>query len=236
PDEALAAEYPVVGFGKRYLNSGLFLGYAKQVYKMINIEMVADDEDDQLYYTMIYLNSKLRKDLKIGLDSASRIFQNLNGVIDDVELQFDEDTGEALAYNAAYNTHPAILHGNGPSKNHLNYLANYMPDRWSSKKGCAYCGKKPRLDLSIADEPEFPLVTVSIFIAKPIPFIEEMLEAFARLDYPKKKMALYIYNSQPFCIKTIMDFLSKYGTEYYSKKIINGVTEIGEREARDEAL
>ncbi|VDM83956.1 unnamed protein product [Strongylus vulgaris] len=98
---------------------------------------------------MIYLNSKLREQLKIGLDSASRIFQNLNGVTDDVELQFDEDTGAALAYNAAYNTHPAILHGNGPSKSHLNYLANYIPGRWSSVSGCAFCGKKQKLDLSV---------------------------------------------------------------------------------------
>ncbi|VDM72205.1 unnamed protein product [Strongylus vulgaris] len=96
PDESLAPDYPLVGFGKRFLNSGLFLGYAKDFYKMITLRKVADDEDDQLYYTKIYLDEKLRNDLKIGLDSASRIFQNLNGVTDDVEVQFDEDTGEAL--------------------------------------------------------------------------------------------------------------------------------------------
>ncbi|KAK6733911.1 hypothetical protein RB195_017586 [Necator americanus] len=183
PDESLAPEYPVVEFGKRYLNSGLFLGYAKEFYKMISLKEVADDDDDQLYYTMIYLDPELRKELKIGLDTMSRIFQNLNGVTDDVELQFD-DNGNALTKDPA----------------------------------------------------DFPLVAVSIFISKPIPFIEEMLEAVARLDYPKKKMLLYIYSSQRFSIKTVMDFLSKYGSQYYSKKVINGVSEIGEREARQEAL
>ncbi|KHJ92978.1 hypothetical protein OESDEN_07118 [Oesophagostomum dentatum] len=202
---------------------------------MINIKPVADDDDDQLYYTMIYLDAKLRNELKIGLDTMSRIFQNLNGVTDDIELQFQDD-GEALAYNAAYNTHPAILHGNGPSKIYLNYLANYVSGRWSSTTGCSFCGKKPKLDLTSKKEEEFPLVAVSIFIAKPIPFIEEMLEAFAQLDYPKQKIVLFIYNSQRFSIKTIMDFLAKYGSKYHSKKIINGVSEIGDREARQEAL
>ncbi|KAK5965139.1 hypothetical protein GCK32_013773, partial [Trichostrongylus colubriformis] len=176
PDESLAIEYPVVEFGKRYLNSGLFMGYAKEVYQMISLKDVADNDDDQLYYTMVYLDDKLR------------------------------------AYNAAYNTHPAILHGNGPSKRHLNYLANYVAN------------------------PDFPLVAVTLFIAKPIPFIEEMLEVFARHDYPKKRIALFIYNSQRSDIKTVMEFLSKYGSQYYTKKIINGVSEIQEREARQEAL
>ncbi|CAJ0606927.1 unnamed protein product [Cylicocyclus nassatus] len=216
PDESLAVDYPLVGFGKRFLNSGLFLGYAKDFYKMITLREVKDDEDDQLYYTKIYLDEDLRDELQIGLDSASRIFQNLNGVTDDVEIQFDEDTGEAL--------------------NHLNYLANYVPGRYSAITGCTFCGKKHKLDLSSKETSEFPLIAVSIFIAKPIPFIEEMLEAFAKLDYPKKKIVLYIFNSQPFVIKTVMNFLSKHGAEYYSKKIVNGVTETGDREARQEAL
>ncbi|VDM76025.1 unnamed protein product [Strongylus vulgaris] len=80
------------------------------------------------------------------------------------------------------------------------------------------------------------MVAVSIFISKPIPFVEEVLEAFASLDYPKKKIVLYIYNSQPLTIKTVMNFLSKHGDEYYSKKVINGVSEIGDREARQDAL
>ncbi|VDL76330.1 unnamed protein product [Nippostrongylus brasiliensis] len=235
PDESLAVEYPVVDFGKRFLNSGLFLGYAKEFYQMISLKDVADNDDDQLYYTMVYLDEKLRNDLKIGLDSMSRIFQNLNGVTDDVELQFD-DEGNALASNAAYNTHPAILHGNGPSKKHLNYLANYVARRWSSTAGCLFCGKKTKLDLSKTDPADFPLVAVSLFIAKPIPFIEEFLAAFARHDYPKKKIALFIYNSQRSSIKTVMDFISKYGSQYYTKKVINGVSEIEEREARQEAL
>ncbi|VDK56618.1 unnamed protein product [Cylicostephanus goldi] len=146
PDESLAVDYPLVGFGKRFLNSGLFLGYAKDFYKMITLREVKDDEDDQLYYTKIYLDVDLRDELQIGLDSASRIFQNLNGVTDDVEIQFDEDTGEALV---AFNTHPALLHGNGPSKNHLNYLANYVPGRYSAVTGCTFCGKKHKLDLSV---------------------------------------------------------------------------------------
>ncbi|VDO95213.1 unnamed protein product [Heligmosomoides polygyrus] len=219
----------------RFLNSGLFIGYAPEIHSIVNANDVADDDDDQLYYTKIFLDKGQRKTLRMELDSMSRIFQNLNGVVDDVELQFD-DAGNATAYNAAYNTHPVILHGNGPSKDHLNYLANYVSRRWSSITGCSFCGKKPKLNLAETDKADFPLVAVAIFIAKPIPFVEEMFEAFAHQDYPKKKIALFIYNSRRYNIQMVMDFLSKYGSQYYSKKIINGVPEVAEREGRQEAL
>lgn len=232
PNQELAPEYPVVEFGKRFLNSGLFMGYAPEVYKILKFKEVADKDDDQLYYTMIYLDEKLRKDLKIQLDSMSRIFQNLNGVVEDVELQFHVD-GTPEAYNAAYNTKPLIVHGNGPSKSHLNYLGNYIGNRWNSELGCRKC----LLNSDSQDsESEFPLIGLSLFISKPIPFIEEVLSQIAAFDYPKDKIALYIYNNQPFSIKNIQVFLEKFGKEYYTKRIINGVTEIGEREARNEAV
>ncbi|ETN84286.1 hypothetical protein NECAME_17172 [Necator americanus] len=81
----------------------------------------------------------------------------------------------------------------------------------------------------------FDNIVVCMFVTATLNHVQ-MLEAVARLDYPKKKMLLYIYSSQRFSIKTVMDFLSKYGSQYYSKKVINGVSEIGEREARQEAL
>ncbi|CAI4231375.1 unnamed protein product [Auanema sp. JU1783] len=235
PDQSLSTEYPLVDFGKRYLNSGLFMGYVSQIYEIVSFQEVADNDDDQLYYTHIYLDEKLRRDLAIGLDSMSRIFQNLNGVVDDVELQFD-DNGDALAYNAAYNTHPAIIHGNGPSKKYLNYLTNYLAKRWSSATGCFNCGDKSRLDLSEKSEEDLPLITVSFVISKPIPFVEEVLKALSEVEYPKSRIALYVFNNQKFNIKTVLDFVSEFGKEYHTKKIINGDEAISERDARNEAL
>ncbi|CAI5441459.1 unnamed protein product [Caenorhabditis angaria] len=237
PDQSLTPEYPIVEFGKRFLNSGLFIGYAPQIYQILKLKPVQDKDDDQLYYTMVYLDEKLRKDLSIGLDSMSMIFQNLNGVIEDVELQFSDQTGEPNAYNAAYNTHPLIIHGNGPSKYHLNYLANYLGNKWNAETGCRECGKPKNFDFDkLEDEENYPLIGLNLFVAKPIPFVEEVLTKIKEIDYPKSRIALFIYNNQPFSIKTIMNFLSENGKSYYTKRIINGVTELGEREARNEAI
>ncbi|KAK6062089.1 hypothetical protein COOONC_00238 [Cooperia oncophora] len=69
PDQSLAIEYPVVEFGKREriigVCSGILIlvcscGYAKEIYQMITLKEVADGDDDQLYYTMVYLDEKLR--------------------------------------------------------------------------------------------------------------------------------------------------------------------------------
>ncbi|CAJ0957643.1 unnamed protein product, partial [Mesorhabditis belari] len=235
PNPELAVEYPLVSFGKRFLNSGLYLGYAADIYKMLTLKEVKDSDDDQLYFTLVYLDEKLRKDLKIGLDSISRIFQNLNGVSDDVELQFDEENGQGLAYNANYNTHPVIIHGNGPSKRHLDYLGNYVAHRWNSMTGCGFCSDRSHLDLQKADPSAFPLVTLAIFVPRPIPFLEEFLEAILKLDYPKDRLALFIYNNQRFSIQTIFDFVNKNAGGFYTKKIINGVDRT-EREARQMAI
>ena len=58
------------------------------------------------------------------LDTRSHIFQNLNGAEDEVELEYSDN--ETQAHNSMYNTRPAILHGNGPSKvrieQHLHIL------------------------------------------------------------------------------------------------------------------
>ena len=82
PDKGLKDKYPEVLEGeKRYLNSGGFIGYAKDIYQIINYEDVDDRDDDQLYYTKIFLNIEYRNKHKIELDTKSEIFHNLNGAI-----------------------------------------------------------------------------------------------------------------------------------------------------------
>lgn len=43
------------------------------------------------------------------------IFQNLQGAVGDVQLRFNED-GWASVHNAAFQTEPVVIHGNGLSK------------------------------------------------------------------------------------------------------------------------
>lgn len=55
---------------------------------------VGDKDDDQLFYTRLYLDEALRHEYKMTLDSLSRIFQNLNGMKNHVQVEADDDTGE----------------------------------------------------------------------------------------------------------------------------------------------
>lgn len=64
------------------------MGYAPELYKILTDAEIANDDDDQLYYTKIFLDEKKRQELNIKLDHRSEIFQNLNGAISDVELRF----------------------------------------------------------------------------------------------------------------------------------------------------
>lgn len=70
----MQSQYPKVGLGKRFLNSGGmcvfdvyftqfkllvfplgFMGYAKEVYALMSHHEVKDTDDDQLYFTKLFL-------------------------------------------------------------------------------------------------------------------------------------------------------------------------------------
>lgn len=82
PDKSLAIKYPNNNFGgEPYLNSGGFIGYASDIYEIITSSKILNTDDDQLFFTKVYLNSKLREKHQIQLDHNSNIFQNLYGAI-----------------------------------------------------------------------------------------------------------------------------------------------------------
>ena len=81
PDQSLATKYPEVKYGKRYLNSGLYMGYLPEILELLDRVPIKNTEDDQLFFTEAYLDENLRKKLNIKLDHNSEIFQNLNGAI-----------------------------------------------------------------------------------------------------------------------------------------------------------
>jgi hypothetical protein len=45
---------------KRFLNSGGFIGFASDIYEIISSTPIKDDDDDQLFYTNIFLNKPTR--------------------------------------------------------------------------------------------------------------------------------------------------------------------------------
>jgi hypothetical protein len=50
----------VLQVGKRYLNSGMFMGYAKEIYEIVSMRDIDDNDDDQLYYTKIFLDVDMK--------------------------------------------------------------------------------------------------------------------------------------------------------------------------------
>uniref|UniRef100_A0A672Q3R9 Procollagen-lysine, 2-oxoglutarate 5-dioxygenase 3 n=1 Tax=Sinocyclocheilus grahami TaxID=75366 RepID=A0A672Q3R9_SINGR len=190
PDQRLASKYPVVHDGKRYLNSGGFIGYASEVHAVVKQWKYKDDDDDQLFYTRIYLNKEQRRKFSITLDHKSHIFQNLNGAIEEVVLKFEKS--RVRARNVAYDTLPVVIHGNGPTKLQLNYLGNYVPTAWTYEHGCGICDDD-LLDLNGLSE--MPLVHIAVFIEQPTPFLEEFLERLATLNYPHTRLRLFIHNN-----------------------------------------
>jgi hypothetical protein len=50
---------------KRFLNSGGFIGYASDIYEIITSSPVKDNDDDQLYYTKVFLNKPTRVKFRI---------------------------------------------------------------------------------------------------------------------------------------------------------------------------
>lgn len=130
PDSSLASAYP----SPHYLNSGGFIGKGKHILSLL--EDVPPESDDQLYYTLQFLQGK-----NILLDITSTIFQTLNQTT--VRLLGNG----RVQHNQSY---PCLLHGNGPPsvKRYLNSIDNHLSGWSSTYKFC------------ITQRPSTPLVYV----------------------------------------------------------------------------
>ncbi|XP_048475997.1 multifunctional procollagen lysine hydroxylase and glycosyltransferase LH3-like [Rhincodon typus] len=230
PDESLEDKYPPVRSGKRYLNSGGFIGYAPVINDIVQQWKFKDDDDDQLFYTKIYLNPKLREKYKMALDHQSTIFQNLNGALDEIVVKFEK--GKARIRNIAQDTLPVIVHGNGPTKLQLNYLGNYIPNAWNHETGCGICDED-LLDLTQLQDEDYPQVLIAVFILQPTPFLPEFLERLAALEYPLEQRSLFIYNKEVYHEKHIQTFWEEHQEDFYSIKVVGPEEEMTEGEARD---
>lgn len=230
PDSNLAGQYPKLEVANPYLNSGGFIGYLPELYEIVNHHEVSDKEDDQLFYTKIYLDATLRDALKISLDHNSAIFQNLNGALSDVRLMTNDTTG-AYPYieNVITKERPLIVHGNGPSKLTLNQFGNYLAKAWSARDGCALCNEKR---IILKDE-ELPTVMMAVFIEQATPFLEEFLDQIVTTDYPKDKIHLFLRNNVEYHEIEVDNFFQTYSKDYATAKRIKPSDFISEAEARN---
>ncbi|XP_075695461.1 procollagen-lysine,2-oxoglutarate 5-dioxygenase 1 [Rhinoderma darwinii] len=218
PERRLEPKYPAVREGKRFLGSAAFIGYASHLHKLVADWDGADENNDQLFYTNIFLDPVKREKINITLDHRCRIFQNLHGSEGDVVLKFEN--GRVRARNMVYDTLPVLMNGNGPSKLLMNYLGNYVPRVWTFETGCVICDEGLRSLEEFKTDDSFPLVVVGIFIEQPTPFVSEFFKQLGNLQYPKKRIQLYIANHEPHHQKHLEKFLQVNSSEYNNVKYV----------------
>ncbi|XP_023555160.1 procollagen-lysine,2-oxoglutarate 5-dioxygenase 1 [Octodon degus] len=231
PDRRLEAKYPTVADGKRFLGSGGFIGYAPNLSKLVAEWEGQDSDSDQLFYTKIFLDPEKRDQINISLDHRCRIFQNLDGSLDEVVLKFE--MGHVRARNLAYDTLPVLIHGNGPTKLQLNYLGNYIPRFWTFETGCTVCDEGLRSLKGFGDE-ALPPVLVGVFIEQPTPFLSLFFQRLLRLHYPRSQMRLFIHNHEQHHKAQVEQFLAEHGGEYQSVKLVGPEVRMANANARNQ--
>uniref|UniRef100_A0AAX7V613 Procollagen-lysine,2-oxoglutarate 5-dioxygenase 1 n=1 Tax=Astatotilapia calliptera TaxID=8154 RepID=A0AAX7V613_ASTCA len=220
PDRHLEDKYPHVREGNRFLGSGGFIGYLPNIKELIANWTGDDGDSDQLFFTKVYTDQSKRvrlKSINITLDNKCRLFQNLHGALDDVVLKFEDS--QVRLRNVLYDTLPVIVHGNGPTKLQINYLGNYIPNTWTFESGCTVCHEDLR-SLTALQENEYPLVVIGIFIQQPTPFVTVFFERLLKLQHPKNKIKLFIFNKEAHHQRQVRSFLKDYGSLYENVTVI----------------
>ncbi len=121
PDRERAGDYPPADTPYRFLNSGAFIGKAGDLSRIVE-DGIDDRADDQRYYTERFLSGEYG----IALDTGCRVFQCLNGALDDVR----PDEGRGMLFNRRTESWPAVIHANGPSKAWLEGDGRAVGGRW----------------------------------------------------------------------------------------------------------
>ncbi|XP_038602290.1 procollagen-lysine,2-oxoglutarate 5-dioxygenase 1 [Tachyglossus aculeatus] len=230
PDRRLEAKYPTMRDGKRFLSSGAFIGYAPNLSKLVADWKGLDSDSDQLFYTQIFLDPEKREAINISLDHRCRIFQNLNGALDEVVLKFENS--QVRARNLEYDTLPVLIHGNGPTKLQLNYLGNYIPRVWTFETGCTQCDEGLR-SLKGFEDDALPLVLVGVFIEQPTPFLSLFFMRLQALQYPKKQLQLFIHNHEQHHKAQVEQFVAEHGGEYHTVQLVGPDQRVENAQARN---
>ena len=115
PDISLEKYYPNTKSNYKFLNSGGFIGNAYDILNILGMD-IKDDDDDQLYFTKIFLFNTVN----IKLDYNCEIFQTLNGNIKDIYIYKNK------IINKTHLTFPSFIHGNGNSKEYLYNIDKHL--------------------------------------------------------------------------------------------------------------
>lgn len=101
----------------KYLNSGLYMGYVKDLKRLL-VDDIKDSDDDQLYLQKRYIANKFNPsaDFKIELDVENYIFQCLAFAAQDVKVKENKQL-----INTDTRCCPCIVHGNGGPSQKSNF-------------------------------------------------------------------------------------------------------------------
>lgn len=110
-----------------------------------------------------------------------------------------------------------MIHGNGPSKLLLDSLANYMPAAFRPSVGCTRCS----LSAVVTNDQTLPEMTIALLIVKPTPYVEEFLAAVDRLDYPRSRLHLFLFNNQPYNRHLVDRWINEHRTDFASVQVAN---------------
>ena len=140
--------YPPNNYKYKCLNSGMFMGYAPYLYRLLSdTQYEVRYPGDQPWFIENYLNATKRREYGMCLDHRAEIFQNLMGEFMDLELKFDGR--RPFVYNFLTNTTPSFLHSQASGAKYLmGPFANYIPNEWNPIDGCLSCLQDTK-DLSL---------------------------------------------------------------------------------------
>lgn len=234
PNPALAERYPAVKTNEmRYLNSGGFIGYIAQIREIVNSSQIDDRDDDQLFYTKVFLDEEKRTKLGIKLDTRGSIFQTVNGALDNLTVKFKGSSG--YVYNKNTGNSPLVVHGNGPIKVEFNSLTNYITDHWTPRTGCIGC-KENTISLNGIRVEDMPLIFFAIFIEYPTAFLEEFFHRVDELNYPKTRIVMLIHYAVEFHRTHVEHFINRTRSKYRRVTVLDPSSELDDWTARNEAV
>ena len=142
----------------------------------------------------------------IHLDTNQFIFQTLNEATNDIEVDM---IGKVK--NKVTNSYPQIIHGNGPkkSKDFLDTISNFVSVNYDTVYGFKFNNQQTT---------EKKLM-IGLFILSQSEKVEQFLDQFNILDYPKQLIDLKIYFNDDKSLYQIYRF-EKNNPEFSSVEIV----------------
>lgn len=89
---------------------------------------------------------------------------------------------------------------------------------------------------SSPQEQELPIITLAVIVNQPVPFLDMFLAGIEKLNYPKKKMHLFMFSNAELHDELVQSYVNEQGKSYASVKYILSTDGLTESQGRQLAL